>query len=238
MANILMTRSADAAYPVAEKLLTELARSLAQLHSVPAKGLVSARHPGILRLSQWLADGDKWARADAEEHDSGPRLFRLARQRLGRARLARLEEWCLLFLMDATGPVLLHGKPGTGQIIPPVRKGAPVLLLGEDMAAGPPCLDIGWVFGELAELRGVIRTRFGPGEAARWSALGRAFAKGCERPLPEQAGRVATLGILTHVRDFCAYVKWDEDWVSTVLNVVADEVDRNGEGNLLWEETV
>jgi hypothetical protein len=235
LANVLMTRPATTAYPLARKLLRELAVSLVRLHSIPARGLMRDRHPGILRLSQWLSrcSGRSWA--DGPEHDRADRLLPVARQRLGRARLERLEEWCLLFLADSADSVLLHGKPGTGLMVPPARNGPPVLLLGEDMAAGPPCLDIGWVLGELAELRGVIRARHGTAEAARWSTLGRAFAEGCGRPLPAEAGRVATLGMLTHARDFCAYVRWDEDWVSVVLDVVAEETDRNGEGNLMWD---
>ncbi|CAL9278637.1 hypothetical protein [Streptomyces sp. SudanB91_2054] len=234
LANILMTRPPEVAYPLAERLLTELARSLARLHSVPAHGLSGDRHPGVLRLSQWLASGTGRSWAGGCGDDEADRLFPVARRLLGKARLERLEEWCLRFLAESPEAVLLHGKPGTGLIVPPTRAGMPVLLLGEDMAAGPPCLDVGWVLGELAELRQVIRVRHGTDEAARWSALGRAFVAGCAWPLPEEAGMAATLGILTHVRDFCAYVRWDEDWVSVVLEAVAEETDRNGQGNLRW----
>ncbi|MFC7866283.1 hypothetical protein ACFU5B_20965 [Streptomyces murinus] len=234
LANVLMTRPPKTAYPMACGLLRALAHSLDRLHSLPATGLVRDRHSGILRLSQWLSRGTGRSWADNQDDGEADPLFPAARKRLGTARLERLEEWCLLFLADCADPVLLHGKPGTGLVVPPTGDGTAVLLLGEDMASGPPCLDIGWALGELAELRGVIHARYGADEAARWSTLGRAFVEGFGRSLPAEVGMVATLGILTHARDFCAYVRWDEDWVSVLLDVVAVEVDRSGQGNLLW----
>jgi hypothetical protein len=109
-----------------------------------------------------------------------------------------------------------------------------VLLIGEDMAAGQAALDIGWVLGELAELRGVIRARDSDEAARRWASLGQSFLDGYAGRIPEQAGAAATLAILTHLRDYCEFVGWNEWWIPLVLDIVAEESDRSGSGNLAW----
>lgn len=229
LANLLMTRPQQEAYPPARALLRDLGRTLRVLHSIPAPAGADTGHPGTARLSAWLADG--FGGRDCE------RLFTVARKRLGCERWTLLRKWCDELRTTATDSVLLHGKPGTGLVIPSERDdGSGTLLIGEDMAAGPALLDAGSVLGELTELRGVLHSKAGPEEARNWSTLGQSFIEGYGRDrLPPATGRAATLCVLTHLRDYCAYVGWNEWWVPVVLDVVAEECDREGSGTLTWE---
>ncbi|WP_405900026.1 hypothetical protein OG242_23405 [Streptomyces sp. NBC_00727] len=226
LANILMTQSRDHSYPRARDLLMGLGRNLGELHSISARDVQDQGHPGISRLSGWLGDG-------SGAGESG-RLFTAARKRLGSERWNLIRGWCEEFGMPAHDAVLLHGRPGTGLVVPGTNGSRAALLTGEDMATGRPSLDIGWVLGELAELRGVVRDQSGEAAAAEWSTLGRAFADGYGRGLSAETGRAATLCVLNHVRDYCAYVEWSEWWVPTVLNVIAEECDRGGAGMIEW----
>lgn len=228
LANLLMTRPRGDSYGPAATLLEELGRTLRTVNSLPAGELVRERHRGMSRLSEWMA-------GDGKGTDHSVKLHGMARRVLGDERWSLLEHWCHGFL--GTGPEdarVLHGKPGTGLVVPDRADGTGVLLIGEDMAAGPPCLDAGWVLGELAELRGVVLAAAGRRDAEEWSLLGRAFVRGYGEPLPDGTGPAATLGILTHLRDYCEFVGWDDWWVPTVLGIVRDECDRDGSGTLEW----
>ncbi|WP_405938966.1 hypothetical protein OG338_22060 [Streptomyces sp. NBC_00726] len=228
LANILMTQSREYSYPRACDLLGRLGKNLGELHSISGRDMQGKGHLGISRLSGWLGDG-------SGAGESG-RLFTAARKRLGSARWDLLRDWCDACAEPSPDDVLLHGKPGTGLVVPGLNGSRAALLTGEDMAVGRPSLDVGWVLGELAELRGVIRDQAGDAAAAEWSTLGSAFAGGYGRAPTAETGRVATLCVLNHVRDYCAHVEWSEWWVPTVLNFVADECDRGGSGTLAWGE--
>ncbi|WP_306965660.1 hypothetical protein [Streptomyces afghaniensis] len=136
---------------------------------------------------------------------------------------------------DPETSTLLHGKPGTGVVVPDREGDSGALLIGEDMATGPPALDTGWVLGELAEVRGVVRAAAGSAEADRWSELARSFAMGYGRAAPAEAGAVATLFMLTHLRDSSEFVgDWDEWRVSVVLDLIAEGCETDGASNFAW----
>lgn len=229
LAKLLMGRHPREAYPVARFMFRELGVVLRRLHTLPA-GEGALPHPGLERLSRWLAGEPP---LNAEESTAG-QLRRAAVERLGPERLARLQSWCAMALESRAGRVLLHGNPGSGLVVPEPGGRSGVLLIGEDLAAGPAYLDTGWVLGELAELRGIIRDKGGPEAAAQWSTLGRAFVEGYGGELPGEAGIVAVLGVLAHIRDYCAFVGWDEWWISVVLDLVTEEIDNQGSGMLDW----
>ena len=228
LANLLMREKWTVSYPIARSLLSGLGGRLRELHAISSAGLLEEKHPGILRLSAWLGSGKGGG-------ESG-RLFAMAGRRLGPDRLDRLGGWCSFFLSDTPEAVLLHGKPGTGLVVPSASGAGGVLLIGEDMAAGRASLDIGWVLGELAELRGVIRAKDSDRAAQRWSTLGQSFLDGYVDRIPEQAGMAATLAVLTHLRDYCEFVGWNEWWIPLILDIVAEECDRSGSGNISWSQ--
>ncbi|MEU8652760.1 hypothetical protein [Streptomyces sp. NPDC048737] len=230
LAKLLMSRHPGEAYPLARSMLRELGAALRRLHAAPAGEAAAASHPGLRRLSRWLAGEPP---ADTEQPTAG-QLLQAVVERLGPERRTTLQAWCSTVLEDQAGRVLLHGNPGSGLVVPDPDGRAGVLLVGEDLAAGPAYVDTGWVLGELAELRGVIRSKGGAAPAAQWSTLGRSFVEGHGGDLPGEAGIVATLGVLAHIRDYCAFVGWDEWWISVALDIVAEEVDKRGSGMLEW----
>ncbi|MGV9248674.1 hypothetical protein [Streptomyces sp. NPDC003710] len=230
LAKLLMSRHPREAYSLAQPMLRELGAALRRLHAVPEGEAPARLHPGLRRLSRWLAGEPP---ADTEE-PTAQKLFQAAAERLGPERRATLQTWCATALQSRAGRVLLHGNPGSGLVVPDPDGRAGTLLTGEDLAAGPAYVDTGWVLGELAELRGIIRSKGGAAPAAQWSTLGRSFIEGYGGELPHEAGIVATLGVLAHIRDYCAFVGWDEWWISVALDMVAEETDKQGAGMLEW----
>ena len=229
LADILMSQDRDIAYPRAAQLLERLGLTLRSLHTIPGTAAPEGKHPGILRLAAWLTAGTDGRKDSA-------RLFSKARNHLGTQRWDRLVEWCEMFVAPGAAPsVLLHGRPGTGVVVPDREGASGALLTGEDMATGPPVLDTGWVLGELAEVHGVVRAAAGSAEADRWSPLARSFTRGYGRALPAGAGAVATLFMLTHLRDFCEFLgEWDEWRVTVALDLIAEGCETDGAGTLAW----
>ncbi|UNO41780.1 hypothetical protein [Streptomyces sp. MST-110588] len=223
LATLLMTSPPEDAYAQGRVLLRDLARTLGALHTVPAEGLTRRKYPGLLRLEPWFSRDFR--------KEGTVRLYTVVRRRLGDTRLRHLRERCRWFLTDTPAPVLLHGRPGTGVVVPDLTNGSGSLLAGEDMAAGRPCLDIGWVLGELAELRGMVRRRIGAEAAAQWSLITRAFADACDRPALEDAREVAVLGMLAHMRDACDYVGWGDEWATLTVDILAEEAERAAQGS-------
>nr|WP_062339005.1 hypothetical protein [Herbidospora sakaeratensis] len=203
--------------------LAETARTLAGLHAVPVPDAALPDVPtGVRRLLGWLRGG-QGPRGAAELH-------RRARAVLGRERLELVESWCAI---GGERRVLLHGAPGSG-ILLPVEDG--VLLIGEELAAGPPEFDLGWLVGEFVEFGHVGA----PGPLGRddYDALIHGLLDAYPAPLDRAAvGRVALLRFLTHTHDFSAYVGWHET-LDGSLTVLAEVVDAAAGGRLLRETSV
>lgn len=136
---------------------------------------------------------------------------------------------------------LLHGAPSLGWLVPTPWCGGAVLLTGEEVTVGEPAGDLGWLLGELAELRGAAAR--GLGGAARhrpgdFTEPARALLEGYLGPgphpaLPEGTARHATLRLATHMHDYAAYVGWHDD-LTAYADLLAEFLDAHGEPALHW----
>ncbi|WP_449065831.1 hypothetical protein [Planomonospora algeriensis] len=127
---------------------------------------------------------------------------------------------------------LLHGGPGLGILLPLAPGAHGALLTGENLAAGPPESDVGWIIGELVELRESVR-RFGARRDLDFDLFIGRVLDGYGAALDLAAvGRTTALRFLTHLHDFAAYLKWNDVLVE-YLGLVADVIDTAGAGRLL-----
>ncbi|WP_030874932.1 hypothetical protein [Streptomyces sp. NRRL S-1868] len=156
----------------------------------------AAPPPGLLRLSAWL-DGT------AERPDAA-RSAEFLRPLLGAPGWARLRAWSDEALQDRSAA--LHGAPGLGALVPGEGTGTG-LLAGEDVAAGPPLWDLGWIVGELMEFQWRLAAK---GGTQVWHELLRSLLRAYG--ISENTGlrRMAVLRIALHLHDFIAYVGWDQ----------------------------
>ncbi|MFC9127684.1 hypothetical protein ACFT4A_12625 [Streptomyces sp. NPDC057099] len=186
--------------PALRRALRGTGALLAALHRapVPATALEPGPARGLLRLWGWLTEGTGAAAFAAHDgvHDV-------------------LRDWCARAL-GAGGdgragagddrdpllpPVLSHGAPGLGSLVLDPRDGAAVLLTGEDLCLAPWPFDLGWITGELAEMRWAHG-----GDPTEWQRLLGALAEGYGRgPGDAQGRRWAALRIALHAHDTLAY---------------------------------
>ncbi|WP_329202939.1 MULTISPECIES: hypothetical protein [unclassified Streptomyces] len=188
------------------------------LHSYPAPpGSATGGPVGPARLAAWM-DGGHGPRAAA-------RMHRLLRDGVGPTRWAAVRDWCRDLALPGPDATLLHGAPSTGSLVLPAEPARPsadeegltdggaspptagALLTGEELALGPSGFDLGWMLGELLELRMTAVHRVVPRPIL--SELPKALLAGYGVPVdPVVAGRAATLRMLTHAHDFASYVGW------------------------------
>lgn len=192
--------------------LRETGAALGRLHAAPVLEELPDSPPGLARLSGWL-------KAGRDE------LAVTARERLGEGRSRRAEEWCAA-LGDTDGaPVLLHGAPSLGTLVPAPRLGVGALATGEDLARGSGALDVGWLLGELVELEEAARRGLGTAPDADYTGLTTALLDGYGvRQADAAMRRVATVRVLTHAHDYATYVGWHDDLLG-YLDLVADLLD-------------
>jgi hypothetical protein len=88
---------------------------------------------------------------------------------------------------------------------------------------------VGWLLGELTELRQHHLDRGNTEAAARCTAVARGFLRGYSSPPfdPKAVGRAATLRIVTHAHDYAAYVGWVPQ-LPALLDLAAGLVDADG----------
>ncbi|MFE6623786.1 hypothetical protein [Streptomyces sp. NPDC057740] len=142
----------------------------------------------------------------------------------GTARLERLRAWSAE--LAAPGEtVLVHGFASLGALVPPLHRGPVALLTGEDLGAGRPELDLGWLLGDLAELAWAVPV-FGDGGQGPDlpGVLLDAYGPGADREL---AARAAVLRIALHMRDFAAYRGWSDELIDYTA-FIADLIDEEG----------
>ncbi|MFF3442456.1 hypothetical protein [Streptosporangium sp. NPDC002721] len=201
--------------------LAQTGAALARLHATPAPAGL-AGPDGPRRLLWWLLEG--------EGPGAAPRLHRHAEQILGPGRIAAVKAWCAP--QEPPGPrALLHGAPSLGTLLPLTRERDGALLTGEDLSAGPPESDVGWLIGELVEFR-ELAGRSGRATPDYDALIGHVL-DGYGAPLdPAAVGRAATVRFLSHVHDFAAYMKW-HDLLLEYLEIVAGVIDAAGEGRLI-----
>lgn len=210
----LLHQPAPAVFALLVEALRGTGATLAALHACPAPAGLPRTPPALERLTAWL-DGPPDPFASA------------ARARLGPGRWERARAWCTA----AAGtdgveePVLLHGAPGLGLLVPGLRPGVAGLVCGEDLAAGPRAWDVGWLLGELLELRLAAARGLGSAPRVDYDALVAAVRDGYGTPPANAAvDRVATLRILLHARDYGAHVGWHDDLLG-YADVVAELLD-------------
>ncbi|MCX4762881.1 hypothetical protein OG562_18245 [Streptomyces sp. NBC_01275] len=166
---------------------------------------------GLVRLDTWLAGRAPVARAAYV----GDQL----RHRLGPERWSRVTAWCREVAEDAD-VTLAHGAPGLGSLVAGGDGGPAALLTGEDLAVAPWYFDLGWVLGELVELKWQLG-----GDQQGWQLLLEALFEGYGRDVGAQWNRLAALRILLHVHDIAAYVGWHTagfDHYATFLTFLVD----------------
>jgi phosphopantothenoylcysteine decarboxylase / phosphopantothenate---cysteine ligase len=176
-------------------LLDGLGRALRRLHDRPAAP--SPPPPGLRRLRDWL-DGRA---AEPVAADAAG----LLREILAEPKWAALTDWAR-DLDGGADAVRVHGAPSLAALVPDPDGGTAALLTGEDLGTASRAYDLGFVLGELVELR----WRRG-GDAASWQRLVDALAAGYGRDLGPALHRAAVLRIALHLQDFTAYVRWDAD---------------------------
>ncbi|MFG2618959.1 hypothetical protein ACGFXC_15250 [Streptomyces sp. NPDC048507] len=198
--------------------LASAARSLRALHAVRVPrpgGPALGTPPGLTRLRDW-------ARGDGE-------LRERALAHWGAGRLERLLDWADDLSPEpgatpGTEPAagfLVHGWASLGALVPPASRGRSALLTGEDLAAGRPELDLGWLLGELVELAWARPPR---DASDLQRALLDAYGPG---PDPVRTGRSAVLRIVTHMQDFATYRGWDDELLGHIA-FTAELIDEEG----------
>jgi hypothetical protein len=206
------------------RILHGAGRLLRALHGTPVPRELAERPDtrprGLVRFREWLAGRSPVPRAAHAES--------LLRPRLGEVRMAALHALCERIAEDPQ-PVLCHGAPALGSLVPAegTAEGAAEadLLIGEDLCLAPWYFDLGWLLGELVELKWYR----GDGHPA-WPRLLDALLQGYGRDLGDSWPRMAALRILLHLHDYTAYVGWDEKtfekytgFVMFLLDLAADD---------------
>ncbi|WP_327286333.1 hypothetical protein [Streptomyces sp. NBC_01205] len=210
---------------------------LGLLHSHPAPpGSATGGPIGPARLAAWM-DSGRGPRAAA-------RMHALLRDSVGATRWAAVRDWCHDLGRPGPDATLLHGAPSTGSLVLPADPaphstdeeghpagGAPrpiggAMLTGEELALGPSGFDLGWMLGELLELRMTAVHRLVPRPIL--SELPAALLAGYGVPVdPVVTGRAATLRMLTHAHDFAAYVGWHPE-LELYARTAARYIDTDG----------
>ncbi|MCF1599627.1 hypothetical protein [Streptomyces muensis] len=193
--------------------------ALRELHTTDAP--TADVPPALARLRSFVEGRDP---ASAE-----PAAVRRLREHVvrawGPARLERLGAWCAE--LAAPGETaFVHGFASLGALVPPLHRGPVALLTGEDLGAGRPELDLGWLLGDLAELAWAVPV-FGdsPDQGPDLpGVLLDAYGPGVDREL---AARAAVLRIALHMRDFAAYCGWSDELIDYTA-FIADLIDEEG----------
>lgn len=182
--------------PQLREPLRGLGLALRRLHAEgpPPAGEGLGPPRGLVRLDTWLTGRAPVARAAYV----GAEL----QHRLGAERWSRVTTWCRRVAED-TDVTLVHGAPGLGSLVAGGDGGPAALLTGEDLAVAPWYFDLGWVLGELVELKWQLG-----GDQQGWQLLLEALFEGYGRAVGTQWNRAAALRILLHVHDIAAYVGW------------------------------
>ncbi|MEV7239367.1 hypothetical protein AB0N06_37535 [Streptomyces sp. NPDC051020] len=145
------------------------------------------------------------------------------RQALGTHRWQLLTSW--LESLRSGPRVLLHGNPSLGLLVPSESDEADALLTGEELGLGSWQQDVGWVLGELHELRSLsVRLPLSV-DPADWDRLAARFIEGYGLPPDPSAHRAATLKTLLHLHDFCVFVTWDDTEILRYTAVITHLVD-------------
>ncbi|MBF6047811.1 hypothetical protein GO001_21675 [Streptomyces sp. NRRL B-1677] len=216
---------------LAAHALAAAGRALHALHDTPLPPGLPAGPPAALRRMRAWADG---------RDGLLPGAARLREETLavwGTDRLDRVRTWWEAAVAPVA-PSLIHGGASLGALVPPLHRGRTALLTGEDLAAGSPALDLGWLLGDLAELAWSERRNGGPesaeGPDLRHVLLTAYGSRGLDAAGLDPAGRdlaglgrAAVLRVVTHMQDFAAYCDWTEE-LHDYIAFTAELIDEEG----------
>ncbi|WP_306370084.1 phosphotransferase [Nocardiopsis sp. CC223A] len=194
---LLLLDGADS-HPELVPLLRGLGRTLRDLHAAPLRAEGHPPPPGLTRLGLWLDELYPPESGDGKAQ-------RFLRAQIGEGRWEALRRW-RTELTSSEGAVLCHGAPRLGSLTVSDDPYRAVLLSGQDVGAASPLFDVGWVIGELLDLRWKLGGRDG---GAAWTHLLGAFSEGYGKPAGAEETRAAVLRILLHLHDFLVYVGWN-----------------------------
>ncbi|MGH8932088.1 MAG: hypothetical protein ACRDZO_16075 [Egibacteraceae bacterium] len=170
----------------------ELGGLLRRLHDVAVPAGVPPHPPALDRLRGWLGAPELSA-----QHGT---TRAVVRDRLSDRRWELMGEW--LDDLLAAERVLAHGWLGLGQCTVQEADGTVTLVVGEDVGCAPWTFDVGWVAGQIMELRhflGTAETR------SEFDQLLEAWWEGYGRAPDQRVHRAAALDVALHVNDFSAY---------------------------------
>ena len=98
------------------------------------------------------------------------------------------------------------------------------VLIGEDLACGSPLFDLGWILGEIVELRANTgRTSRAADTVCRLMA--RALFDGYGASPGPAVRRVATLRSLAHIVDYTSFAGWHNRVVDDHLALLVHLID-------------
>ncbi|CAL9628380.1 hypothetical protein [Streptomyces sp. enrichment culture] len=234
----LLPSGDDTAFRLSVGALADADRTLRRLHRELWEFPERPPHPGMRRLRAWILGEETGT-------DAG-RLRAQARTRLGPSLWARLRDWSEAANEPSwgTGAVLLHGAPSTGWLVPAPAGGHAALFTGEEVTGGDPALDLGWILGELHELRTAAARGLGAagqGPPVDYPAAARALLAGYTggagatgaSALPPGTARAATLRLAVHMRDFASFVGWHQD-LHRYCDLLAETLTEDGAPALEW----
>jgi hypothetical protein len=210
------------------------AKTLRRLYQEPWELPQRPPHHGVRRLLAWVSG--------EENTPEATRLRALARTRLGPSLWARLTDGSEAANEPpgGGGAVLVHGAPSTGWLVPSPAGGHPALLTGEEVAGGDPAFDLGWLLGEVHELRAAARGlgSAGQGPPVDYSIAAHALLSGYTgsdgtAAVPRGTARAATLRLAVHMRDFASFVGWHED-LRHYCDPLAETLTEDGAPALQW----
>ncbi|MFI5678361.1 phosphotransferase family protein [Streptomyces cellulosae] len=231
----LLPSGDDTAFRLSVSALTDVGKTLRRLHQEPWELPERPPHHGVRRLLAWVL---------GEENTPGATQLRaLARARLGSSLWTRLTDWSQAAAEPTGrgGAVLLHGAPSTGWLVPSPAGDHTALLTGEEVTGGDPALDLGWLLGELHELRTAAARGLGSaghGPPVDYAGAARALLSGYTggdgtAAVPRGTARAATLRLAVHMRDFASFVGWHED-LRHYCDLLAETLHEDGAPTLQW----
>ncbi|MDT0300938.1 flavoprotein [Streptomonospora wellingtoniae] len=176
-------------------LLRGMGEALRALHECAPAPAHHPLPPAMDRLNRWLED-----RPVSSQSAS---VGRLLRSTVGEGHWRTLRRWARE-LSERQDTVIVHGFPSLGALVPDAELTRADLLTGQDTAVCAREYDLGFVLGELMELR----WQRGSGPAA-WQELADALGKGYGAALDDSCHRAATLRIALHLHDYAASFRWN-----------------------------
>ena len=177
--------------------LAGLGNALASMHAVSAPAWAQPPR-AYARLNEWFTG------RGADE--AVTRARQIVRYFMGESA------WSIAFeaftsITESAKVGLVHGAPSLGSLLD--GAGNVELLTGEDLAVGSAEFDIGWVIGELVELKWILG-----GDPVVWQSLLNAFLEGYGQNNVVDWRRLAAVRIMLHLHDFSAYVGTGVDSLS------------------------